>query len=200
MADIKSAREIALEKIAGVGEATEGDRLKWKYVPEGEALALKFVKEAKVDLNTELASYPDKARAYVKIGAESVLISAIALPRVKTQGEQNERAMEGLLALKKDRAQAAKVIAQVKQVLGHYTSQGAEQKKRTYEGLKREFGAKLKQAVDRRLGAAVSAEELDISVETLPQFQEEWRRTESQFEAQYETLIGEFKLELKRIK
>ena len=34
MADIKSAREIAMEKIEKLGEATEEERLKWKYVPD----------------------------------------------------------------------------------------------------------------------------------------------------------------------
>ena len=33
MADIKSFREIAMERIASMGEASE-DQLKWKYLPK----------------------------------------------------------------------------------------------------------------------------------------------------------------------
>ncbi len=33
--EIKSAREIAMEKVEKLGEVTEEERLKWKYVPEG---------------------------------------------------------------------------------------------------------------------------------------------------------------------
>jgi hypothetical protein len=36
MSDIKSAREIAMEKAASIGEATAEERLEWKYLPEGE--------------------------------------------------------------------------------------------------------------------------------------------------------------------
>ena len=32
---IKSAREIALEKIEKLGQATEEERLSWKYLPIG---------------------------------------------------------------------------------------------------------------------------------------------------------------------
>ena len=39
MSDIKSAHEIAMEKVEKLGEVTDEERLKWKYVPEGEKLA-----------------------------------------------------------------------------------------------------------------------------------------------------------------
>ena len=35
MGDIKSAFELAMEKIEKIGEVTEEERLRWKYVPEG---------------------------------------------------------------------------------------------------------------------------------------------------------------------
>ena len=34
MGDIKSAREIAMEKIEKLGEPTEEERLQWRYIPE----------------------------------------------------------------------------------------------------------------------------------------------------------------------
>ena len=45
MTDIKSAHEIAMEKVAKLGEATEEERLRWKYVPEGEKLAASYLKQ-----------------------------------------------------------------------------------------------------------------------------------------------------------
>jgi hypothetical protein len=36
MSDIKSAFEIAMEKINRLSEPTEEERLQWKYLPEGE--------------------------------------------------------------------------------------------------------------------------------------------------------------------
>ena len=45
MDDIKSAREIALEKVEKLGEVTDEERLRWKYVPEGEKMAAKYLKQ-----------------------------------------------------------------------------------------------------------------------------------------------------------
>jgi hypothetical protein len=45
MDDIKSAREIAMEKVEKLSEATDEERLEWKYVPEGEKLAAKYLKQ-----------------------------------------------------------------------------------------------------------------------------------------------------------
>ena len=42
---IKSAREIAMEKVAEMGEVTEEERLSWKYLPEGERLAASYLKK-----------------------------------------------------------------------------------------------------------------------------------------------------------
>ncbi len=42
MGDIKSAREIAMEKIDKIGEPSEEERLEWKYIPEGEKLAARY--------------------------------------------------------------------------------------------------------------------------------------------------------------
>ncbi len=43
MGDIKSAREIAMEKIDKLGEPTEQERMEWKYLPEGEKLAARYL-------------------------------------------------------------------------------------------------------------------------------------------------------------
>ena len=87
----------------------------------------------------------------------------------------------------------------MKQILGHYTDQGAEQRKQTYEALKRQFEVKLKQAVSKQLGTKADTD-LGISVETLPQFQEEWRRASAQMDEQYLKLLEEFKHELRKVK
>lgn len=44
-----------------------------------------------------------------------------------------------------------------------------------------------------------SAEGLEISVESLPQFQEEWQRTLAQLDSQYIGLLDEYKQGLKSI-
>ncbi len=54
--EIKSAREIALEKVARLGQATEEESLRWRYVPEGETLAAKYLKKPCVTTSKSVLS------------------------------------------------------------------------------------------------------------------------------------------------
>jgi hypothetical protein len=198
MADIKSSFDIAMERINAVGQATGDEKLKWKYVPEGEKVAVEYLKN-NIDLPAAIMNYPADARKYVRAGVESVLLASISLPVNETVQNNNKKAMDGELILKKDKASANKIINQIKQVLNHYNEQGKEQRKQAYERLKEQYQVKLKQAVNKQLGIQASAEDLGVSVETLPQFQEEWRHTISQMDDQYFKLLDEFKKELESI-
>jgi hypothetical protein len=194
MAEIKNARDIAQEKIAGVGAATEADKLRWKYTPEGEKLAAAYLKDGR-DLAGELARAPEQSLPYLKKGLETVLLANINLPKDEATQARNKRAMDGILMLKKDRAGALKIMNQIKQIFGHYSDQGKKQRESTYEALKDKYTVKLKQALEKQLGPN-SGQELDISVESLPQFQEEWRHTTVQMDGQYLKLLDEYKREL----
>ena len=84
------------------------ERLRWKYVPEGEKLAARYLRE---DLNlvTELGQYDESTVRYIKKGAAEILIRNIDLPRNDQARKSNRRAMEGLKTLKKDKASAENV-------------------------------------------------------------------------------------------
>ena len=195
MAEIKSAREIAQEKTAGLGEATEEERLRWKYMPEGEKLAGEYLNEG-LDLAVELSRYREKAKKYVMKGAETVLLVNISLPKNDLAKSKNKKAMDGLMKFKSDKASLMKVYDNIRHVFNHYTEQGEQQRKQAYESLKAEFSSRLQQAVEQQIG---SVGELEISVEKLPQFQDEWQRTLAQLDSQYIQLLDEYKQELKGI-
>ena len=61
MADVKRAYEIAMEKIKDIEPATLEERQKWKFVPKGEELVGKYMKDD-VNLMTELSKYNDEER------------------------------------------------------------------------------------------------------------------------------------------
>lgn len=198
MAEIKSARDIALEKISSIGQATEVEKLKWKYTPEGEKIAVVYLK-GDSDLSTDIGRYPDSVRNYIKAGIETVLLAAMTLPKNETIQAKNKKAMDGISVLKKDKAASNKILGQIKQIFSHYTDQGETQRKQAYAMLKEQYQLKLKQAVDKQLGITAGVDDLSISVESLPQFQDEWRRTSAQMDEQYLRLLDEFKRELRRI-
>ncbi len=195
MGEIKSAIEIAMEKAKGLGEASDEERLKWKYVPEGERLAARYLKQD-CNLVVELSQYDDKIKKYVIQGVAGILIRNINLSKSDLAKRANRRAMEGLKIVKSDKARVENVYTKLRRIFEHYVGQGGQQRKQAYESLKIEFEARIKQAIQQQLGSFVG---IRIDVERQPQFQEEWRKLLTQLDSQYVKLLDEYKQELSAI-
>ena len=195
MGDIKSAIEIAMEKAEGLGKATDEERLKWEYVPEGERLAARYLKQD-CNLVAELSQYEEKIKKYVIQGVADILIRNINLPKNNLVKRTNKKAMDGLKIVKSDKASVENVYSKIRRIFEHYVGQGEQQKKQAYESLKAEFEARIKQAIQQQLGSFVG---IRIDVERQTQFQEEWRKLLIQLDSQYVMLLDEYKQELSAI-
>ena len=193
--EIKSSLEIAMEKEEKLGEATEEERLKWKYVPEGEQLAGKYLKED-CNLVAELSQYQENVRKYIIEGAAKILISNIDLPKDDVAKRNNKKMMDGLKTMKNDKVIVENVYSQIRNIFNHYAEQGERQRREAYESLKADFEAKLQQQVQQQLGSLM---QMKIDVETQPQFQQEWRKIQIQLDSQYLNLLNEYKRELSSI-
>ncbi|OGO06389.1 MAG: hypothetical protein A2Y92_00335 [Chloroflexi bacterium RBG_13_57_8] len=196
MGVIKSAAEIAREKLEKIGEPTEQERLKWKYGPEGEKLAALYLKED-TNLVGEIKKHDDKAREFIVASISDILLRNISLPRNEAARRTNKKAMDGIKSVKNDKVAVENVFSRMRHVLDHYVQEGARQKKQAYESLKSEFEAKVQQAIRQKTG--VNAR-VNVDVEKQPQFLEEWQRVQAQMEAQYLTLLDDYKRELAVIK
>ena len=195
MGDIKSAREIAMEKVEKLGEATAEERLRWKYVPEGGKLATRYLKQ-NLNLVAELGKYEEEVIKYIKEGATEILVRNINLPQNDLARKNNKRAMEGLKTLKKDKIGVENIFSKIRSLFNHYIEQGEQQRKQVYEQLKVEFEAKVRQAIQQQLGAVVG---IKINVERQPQFQEEWHKLLAHLDSQYLMLLNQYKQELSAI-
>jgi len=193
--DIKSALEIAMEKVGKLGEATEEERLKWKYVPQGEELAARYLKE-NCNLVAELSQYQENVRKYITEGAAEILIRNISLPKNDIAKRNNKRAMDGVKLLKSNKVSVENVYSRIRYLFNHYAEQGEQQRKEAYQSLKTELEAKIQQAVQQQLGPLMGTK---IDVEKQPQFQQEWHKLQTQLDSQYLSLLGEYKQELSTI-
>jgi hypothetical protein len=196
MDDIKSAREIAMEKVEKLGEATEEERLKWKYVPQGEELAVRYLKE-NLNLVVELGQYEGDVRKYIIEGTAEVLTRNISLPRNDIAKKNNRRVMDGLKLLKSDKVSVENVYSKIRYLFNHYAEQGEQQRQKAYQSLRTEMEAKIQQALQQQLGTLMGVK---IDVERQPQFQQEWRKIQTQLDSQYLTHLNEYKRELLNIK
>ncbi len=197
MADIKSAYEIAMEKIKDIESATPEERMKWKFVPKGEELAAKYMKDD-VNLMAELSKYKDEEKQYVIQGVSAILVRNIDLPKNDAIKKNNRKAMDGIKIIKKDKAGVENVFSKIRYIFNHYAEQGEAQKKEAYEQVKEQFALKLQQAVQQQMGA--NARMNNIDVERHPQFQEEWRKMLIRLDSQYIQHLNEYKHDLLALK
>ena len=195
MGDMKSAREIAMEKVEKLEEATDEERLRWKYIPEGERLGARYLKQG-CNLVVELGNYEEKVRKYIIKGAGDILVRNINLPRDDLAKKNNRRTMDGLKTIKSDKVGVENIYSKIRQIFDHYMEQGKQQRSQAYQTLKAEFEAKVQQAMQQQLGSFVG---IKLDVERQPQFQEEWRRVQNELDSQYLRLLDEYKQELTAI-
>ena len=195
MDEMKSALERAMERAESLGKASDEDLRKWKYIPEGEKLAAKYLKED-CDLIQELDKYDENARQHVSEGVQEVLIRSIDLPRNDVAKKTNKRAMEAIKDLKRDKVSVENVYTKIRRVLSHYEQEGEQQRRQAYESVKQEVAAKIQQAMQQQLGTTGPVK---LDVETQPQFQQEWRRVLAQLDSQYLSLLTEYKQEIMQV-
>jgi hypothetical protein len=196
MADIKSAAEIAREKLEKIEAPTASERLKWKYGPEGEKLAARYLKEDTVNLAAEIKKYEGDSKRFVAASINDILLRNINLPKNDAIKKTNKKSIDGLKALKNDKAATENVLGRMRHVLDHYVQEGAKQKELAYNNLKAQFEAKVQAALRQKTGVSTN---MKIDVEKQVQFLEEWQRLQAQMEGQYTNLIDEYKKELAAI-
>jgi len=195
VSEMKSALERAMEKAEALGKASEEDLRKWKYIPEGESLAARYLK-GEANLIAELSKYDASTRKYVVEGARAILLRGIDLPRNEHSRSINRKAMEGIKALKKDNVLVENVYTKMRRLFNHYEKEGEEQRRRAYENLRMDIEQRMQKATQQQAGTLGG---MRINVEGQPQFQEEWRRLLVQLDSQYYTLLDEYKQELMAI-
>ena len=193
--EIKSALEIAMEKVEKLGEVTDEERLQWKNIPEGEKLAARYLKQ-NLNLLSETGKFDEGAKKYVIEGAQDVLIRNIELPRSDFLRKKNKRVMDGVKLLKNDKVGVENVFSRMRRIFDHYVEQGEQQRRQAHESLKADVEAKIQQAVQQQMGSSAN---MKIDVESQPQFQEEWRRVLAQLDMQYTSVLNEYKRELSAI-
>ncbi len=195
MGEMKSAFEIAMEKVARLDKPSEEEASRWKYAPEGKRLAADYLKDD-VNLLAELGKFDERERTYVVEGIEEVLVSNVGLPANDAVRRNNKKAMEALKSIKSDKAATENVFSKMRRVFEHYENEGQQQKKQAYEMLKQNLQMKIQQAMQQQ-GMSPPAR---LNVEQQPQFQEEWRRTQAHLDSQYIRLLDEYKEELVQIR
>ncbi|MFC1953722.1 hypothetical protein ACFLWR_06315, partial [Chloroflexota bacterium] len=95
--------------------------------------------------------------------------------------------------LKNDKVNLENVFSKIRQLFTHFSEDGEQQRQQAYQSLKADMGAKIQQAMQQQMGTMTGA---GIDVEKQPQFQQEWRKIQTQLESAYLTHLNDYKREL----
>jgi hypothetical protein len=182
LAEIKSALELALEKAEQYGRATKEELTRDQYRDQGRLLAVNFLKDGG-DLKAELASLPPAVQPEARNAVKEVLLRNIILPRNGELDSRMTQALEGLLSVAQDQKAMSRQKAELEQILQNFL----QVRNNAYQQLRARFGANIGQ-MQRALEAQMR-QKVNLEVEHLPQFQEEWRRFHGQLTDQFEPML-----------
>ena len=182
MAEIKSALELALERAEQYGRASKEEMELARYQEQGRALAVQFLK-GEGDLAAELKSLAPQSQGAARSAIKEVFLRNLGLPRENAVDPRQDRAMEGLLLAANNRQAMAQLQSEMEQVLQqylHFRSNALTQ-------LKGRFAQGMGQM------QAQGRQPMNVDVERLPQFQEEWLRFKGQLQQQFDPVMANLK-------
>jgi hypothetical protein len=194
MSEMKSAWEKAMEKVEKLGKLSEEELKQLEYQPAGNKLAAKYLQEMDYNLDAELTKYKGTGiRKYILKGAQEIFLHSIFLPKNEHDMQIIKRAMEGLRLLKENKNPINTILDRITNLLNYY----GQARQQTYLQFKKDFEAKLQEAtktIQQQMGT-----ETPVEPEQHPQFLEEWRRINSQLDAQYEKALEEHKQQILKL-
>ncbi len=192
MAEIKSALELALEKAERLGRATKEELLQEQYHDKGRQLAVQYLKE-EGDLEEGLAKLPPEGRETTIQAIKEVLLRNIALPRDQSLDPRVTLALKGMLVVASNKKGMTRLKEEVQQLLENYLMA----RNSALQQLKASFAQQVA-SVTRALEAQYG-QKLRVEVEHLPQFQEEWRKFETNLIQQFEPILEDRKARMKTL-
>ncbi|MBE0480882.1 MAG: hypothetical protein IBX68_07875 [Dehalococcoidia bacterium] len=196
MSEIKSAFERAMERAERLGKASEEDLNKWRYIPEGEGLAARCLRDD-CNIRIEIDKYDLAVRELVSQGAQKVLVRNLDLPRNEHARRMNKKVMEAVKELKQDKVSTENVYTRMRRIFSHYEQEGQQQRQQATEAVKREMETRMRAAAQQQLGPAASPR---FNVEAQPEFQQELRRVLAHLDSQYLHVLDEYKEEILNIR
>jgi hypothetical protein len=186
LAEIKSALELALEKAEQYGRASKEEIELAQHQEQGRRLAVQYLK-GEGDLASDLKGLPPQTQPAARLAVKEVFLRNLGLPRENAVDSRQDRAMEGLLLAADNRQAMAHLQTEMEQILQqylHFRSNALQQlKARFAQGM-----GQMQKAME-----AQNRQPMNLDVERLPQFQEEWLRFKGQLQQQFEPVMANLK-------
>jgi len=186
LAEIKSALELALEKAEQYGRASREEMALAQHQDQGRQLAVQFLR-GEGDLAADLKNLPPPVQPAVRLAIKEVFLRNLGLPRNNTVDPRQDRAMEGLLLVADNPKGMARLQTEMEQILQQFL----QIRNNALQQLKARFASGVGQM--QKAMEAQYRQRVNLDVEHLPQFQEEWLRFKGQLLDQFEPMLENLK-------
>lgn len=191
---VKTALERAMERAESLGKVTGEELKRLEFVPMGNSLAARYLKEEGFSLDAELSKTKGTGnRKWVLQGVQDTLLANITLPRDAASKNTSKKAMEGMALIKDNKKAVRPVLTKIETLFNYYEQARAQLMKELKKELEGKL-AEMRQTMKYQVGAAPKLE-----MEVQQELQQELRAAVSQLDAQYEPTLQEHKKELQRL-
>jgi hypothetical protein len=188
--EMRSAFDRAWERAEKI-EASPQALLELEYGPQGAKLAAAFLREGNYDLPKALLEFGTEARKYVVEGVQDTLLSNLNLPRNERGRMTNQKALEGLMVVKRDKSKLAQLSRKMDSLLAYY--EGVRQE--ALEGMKKDFEPPSRPEVPPQLVVGTPPQ----GEERQRELQLKWQQILAELDMDYEGKLKMLKEEMRRI-
>ena len=182
---IKTALEKAMERAQSFPEVSREEIARIENMPRGKSIGASFMNNRNFNLKEALAEIPEGIRKYAVEGVQEILLMNISLSS-EEDDDSARRAMEGVMVIKRDRAQVSDVLGELDHLLQYYR-QAMDQ---TQERFKKEY--------EMRSRSARSQGGRERSMERM-EFREEWANVVRQLNSRFEANLAQLKDKVRKI-
>ncbi|MDP2952114.1 MAG: hypothetical protein Q8O76_02200, partial [Chloroflexota bacterium] len=148
------------------------------------------------DLAKALKTLDRAAFPSVLKGMVSILLPNLGIPKNDADAVTNRRAAEALPILCRDRKALELILGQVAQVQRQHASYGKQLLEKSYQELKQRFMAQVQQKLEQQ---GVRAPSVRVDIDSMPEFQAQWRAVAARIEQQYEPHLARFREQIREL-
>lgn len=190
---IRSAYEMALERLKERREVLQAEIDRMEHITSGKIMAATFLRESNYQLLLEIEKTPPEIRGPVLEGIQETFMNNIFLPVDQSAKDLSKKALEGIALTKKDKQALSEVYGNLEH-LYHYYEQSCSQ---AYEQLKESFSAR--KGPNARNMDRMSRSRAGADPGKQPAFHEEWSKMQALINSKYEAVLMEQKGKLRLI-
>ncbi|MTI84873.1 MAG: hypothetical protein FH756_13485 [Firmicutes bacterium] len=191
---IKTAWEKAMERFEEKNKnVTDADIMRMECLPEAQKLVGRLLAEAEFDILTTVKQYDQDRQKLIFEALEDNLVTRLVLPENEQSMQDDQRIMEGLLQIKKDKESMSPIMGELEDVFNYYL----QSREQAYQSLEQEFRSRIDSAMREK--GVDPGQGVQVDPARYPQFQEELTKLMGQINEKFTPSLKQIRQKIKDV-